>query len=359
MRIGINLLYLIPGVVGGTETYARASIEKLLRTSDHEYVLFVNRNQAEGGQPFAPRAPVVNLGVDARSRIRRYVTEQFLLPTVARQRKVDLIHSMGYVSVLRTDIPTVVTIHDLNYKHIDMPFSKRTMLRWFISQSAKRSGAIVTVSEFSKQEICEEFGVPAERVWVTYNAPNEDVFSAGRLPVTESRQPFILALSSFSPHKNIGRLMVAFEQISKRYPEMRLVIAGRLPPSLTVNDRLKDRIEVKGYVSRDTLLHLYRSALCFVMPSLYEGFGIPLIEAMALGTPAATSNRGSLPEVGGEVPLYFDPLDVEQMADALLRIIESTELRESMINAGRARAMAFRWDESVERLKQVYESVSQ
>lgn len=361
MRIGHNLLYLIPGIVGGTETYGWSTLEALRSLdTENEYVSFINENTAAQPDLFPAGFRIVPLSVDARSRVKRYATEQLVLPHVVKRVKVDVLHSLGYVSVLRTDVPTVVTIHDVNFRHVPMPFSKRLTLGWFVRQSALRAHAIITVSEFSKKEICSEFGIDPNKVWVTYNAPNADVFvdpsEAANYGQTSS-PPYILVLSSPSPHKNIDGLIRAFAEIAQLHPELRLVIAGHLAPNIRIPSRLQDRVEIMGYVSRDELLALYRSAACFVMPSFYEGFGIPIIEAMASGTPVAASNIAALPEVGGNAVCYFDPNNTEEMVHAILRLLEDSEFRTELVTRGRLRARMFTWEKSAQTLLDVYQLV--
>ena len=355
MRVGLNLLYLIPDVVGGTETYARTTMSRLFRRSDIDFVLFVNR---EFTAPFSmpPHVRLVTVEFDARNRGIRYLVEQTVLPRLASECRLDLLHSMGYVSVLACPCPTVVTIHDLNYRHISMPWHRRLPLQWFVRESARRSAAIVTGSEFSKREICSELRVRADRVWVIHNAPMDDVAFVEPLPLS-ARAPQILALSSPSAHKNIGRLIRAFARVAPRHPGVKLVVAGLLSRDVAVPLSLEGRMEVRGYLDRSSLVDLYRRSHAFFMPSLYEGFGMPVVEAMAFGTPVACSNRAALPEIAGGAALLFDATDEAQMEAALIRLLSDHDEWRRLSAAGRVRARAFSWDSSAEALLRVYQRV--
>ncbi len=356
MRAGLNLLYLIPGVVGGTETYARATLAHLFRRSDIDWVVFVSRNFDDFGFPLPANVRVMRVDVDASLRWQRYWAEQRLLPRLAKELRLDLLHSMGYVSVLRAPCPAIVTIHDLNYLHIPMPWHRRVTLEWFVTRSARRASAVVTVSEFSKREICERLGVPPDRVCVTPNAPVDGL--SGAAPVSrQSRKNHILALSSPSPHKNIQRLIEAFRRIAAAHPAATLVIAGHLSADVSVPSDLRPRIELRGYIGRTELAGLYQAARAFIMPSLYEGFGIPVVEAMSVGTPVACSNAASLPEIAGDAALMFDPRSVDDIAAALSRLLDDDDLWEKLGTAGRARSARFTWEESAAVLLRLYERV--
>lgn len=357
MRIGLNLLYLIPGAVGGTESYAKGIMGRLFGDRENDYVVFTNANTSRSDLGLPSAVKMITVPVDARSRSRRYLAEQTVLPRLVKTERVDLLHSMGYVAPIWTEVPSVVTIHDVNFRNVRMPLTKRVPLGWFMKQSARHAAAVVTVSDFSKQEICAAFGLDAAKVWVTHNAPNSDVFEPSQPPSQEpAHKPYVFVLSSPSPHKNIDGFIKAFEIIAVQSPGLRLVIAGHLAPTISVPAALKDRIEVLGYVPRATLLDLYRGAACFVMPSFYEGFGIPVIEAMAVGTPVVCSNRAALPEVGGEAAVYFDPVDHAQMATAVLRVLRDSQLAEEMSKSGKERARVFTWAHSAAKTLAVYKA---
>lgn len=371
MRIGLNLLYLLPGIVGGTESYAIGLLEALARVSDSsQYRLFINRETSLCGRFRESEWHLVTCPVPASVRAIRYAWEQFVLPLQTRKYRLELLHSLGYVQPTRLPCKSVVTIHDLNFYNLGhlMSPTKRAALRYFVTLSARSADHIITVSEFSKRQIVKIMGIPPQKVTVTYNAVGHRVHQA--LPFeTVSQQyglrgPYILALSSFSPHKNLASLIKAFAILREKcFRELRLVVAGHPPRDkrsleLFVRDhRLLDAVVFTGYVQDDVLPTLYAHAEAFVFPSLYEGFGIPVLEAFLYGAPVACSNAAALPEIAGDAACYFDPTNVEEMADVISRLLHDETLRKSLVKRGKERVAQFTWEETARKTLEVYRQV--
>lgn len=372
MRIGVNLLFLLPGVVGGTETYAVSLLKALGQIDpENEYRMFINKESDRLETPFHPNFKKIVCPVGARIRVARYLWEQTLLPLQARGQGLDLLHSLGYVQPFRAPCPSVVTIHDLNFHNLArwMPYEKRAVLRFFVTRSARRAAHIITVSEFSKQQIVEILEIPEDKVTVTYNAVKQRVRQAQPFETVCEQygvhRPYILALSSLSPHKNMASLIKAFAILrQKGFRELQLVVAGHPPRDkrsleLLVQDhRLLDAVIFTGYVGDDILPTLYGHAEAFVFPSLYEGFGIPVLEAFLYGAPVACSNAAALPEIAGDAACYFDPTNVEEMADVISRLLCDQDLRKSLIRKGKERVAQFTWEETARKTLEVYRQVA-
>jgi glycosyltransferase involved in cell wall biosynthesis len=228
----------------------------------------------------------------------------------------------------------------------------------------------VTVSELCREEIIENYRVPAERVVAIPNAAGP----AAR-PITEAeakseleqlgldrRRPYLLAVGNLQPRKNLSRLIEAFGRLIAGGLDVELVIAGprhyQGEEVLAAGRELGDRVRFTGYLSDRQLAACYRCAEVFVFPSLYEGFGIPALEAMAHGVPVASSRGGALPEVCGDAALHFDAMEVDSIEDALRRILTDSELRASLIKAGHARESEFSWSRSAAQTLAVYHGVS-
>jgi len=371
VKIGVDLLFLLPGIVGGTETYAVSLLEALGRVDrENEYAIFVNKESSDLALPFQQNFERVMCPVRARSRVARYLWEQAVLPFRARKHRLDLLHSLGYVQPLRLPCASIVTIHDLNFHNLGswMPKRRRAVLRYFVTRSAKRADHIITVSEFSKRQIVEILGIPESKVTVTYNAvkqrvsvprPFEDVSKHYGV-----REPYILALSSFSPHKNMASLVKAFAMLRQRgFQELQLVLAGHPPTDrrslelLLHQQRIQDAVTFTGYVPDDVLPALYAHAEVFVFPSLYEGFGIPILEAFLHGAPVACSDAGAIPEVACDAACYFDPTSIEEMADAMSNILRDASLRRSLVDRGKERVAQFTWEETARKTVQVYRQI--
>lgn len=364
MHVGLNLLYLLPGVVGGTETYAAGLLSGLVELDDGtRYSVFVNREAADWPLPDTPHVERVVCPVDAASRSGRYRWEQVHLPRLMRSRPpVDVLHSLGYVSPLRVRVPSVVTIHDLNYRAFGdrMPFTKRLMLRLFVEQSARRADRVITVSEFSKREIAEALSVTDERIVVTpHGAPRAPRGTAADHAARRQRlglaRPYVLAFSSATPNKNVPALLEAVA-VARRELGMtqQLVLVGHAPATTDVGHGVDPNVRATGYVDADTLAAILDGADLLVFPSLYEGFGLPVLEAMAAGVPVACSGAASLPEVGGDAVAYFDPRSVRDIAATMARLAGDAGLREDHARRGRARAASFTWRRTAEATRDAY-----
>ncbi|WP_233248414.1 glycosyltransferase family 1 protein [Desulfonatronum sp. SC1] len=379
LRVGLNLLYLLPGIVGGTETYAAGLVRGLAEVDDGlEYVVFLNRESADWPLPDIPAFQRVVCPVRASSRVRRLLYEQFRLPALARRHGVDVLHSLGYVAPVLGRCPGVVTIHDMNTKGHgrSMPLFKRLTLAFLVRLSARAARQVITVSEFSRQEIHRHLGLPLERIHVVHEAPlppewgrssesarqeesSQPVSWASTFqPSLKSDTPYILAFASQSPHKNIPRLIEAFARIATSVPH-HLVLAGHLPGDGAVDRAIgrwdiAHRVRLTGYLPRPEVDRLLSEAALFAFPSLYEGFGLPVLEAQAAEVPVACANRGALPEVAGEGAVFFDPENALDMAATLAHALTDEDLRANLIALGRLNLERFSWTEAARQTLNIY-----
>jgi glycosyltransferase involved in cell wall biosynthesis len=280
------------------------------------------------------------------------LAEQTLLPIAAVRSKVDLMHNLFTTAPAVPGAPQVTTILDVIYKRF--PETHAGLLArgmdLLVPIAAKRSRRVLTLSCAAKDEIVRFLGIPADHVDVTYLGPG---MREGVEPVPEEAlrrdlglggRPVVLAVSAKRPHKNLERLLDAFAQVSTE-PEPVLVITGYSTPfEAELRQRAGDRVQVAGWVDDSTLEGLYRVATCLAFPSLAEGFGLPVLEAMRRGVPVACSNASSLPEVAGEAAVYFDPTDTTAIASALNRVLSDSELRDRLRASGREQAKKFSWD---------------
>jgi glycosyltransferase involved in cell wall biosynthesis len=371
MKIGLNLLFLLPGVVGGTETYALSLLQALSHIDQqNEYIVFLNSESADLELPTQSNFRKVTCPVPARFRVLRYLWEQFVLPLQARKYRLDLLHSLGYVQPLHLPCKSVVTIHDLNFYNLATYFSplKRTALRLFITHGAKKADHILTVSRFSKTQLVEMLGIPDEKVTVTYSAAKERTMNI--LPFAELQRrygvqmPYILGLSSLSPHKNMAALIKAFAIVKEKgFTRLRLVLAGHPPTDKSYLDelikrtKLQDSVIFTGYLRDEVLPSLYAHAEIFVFPSLYEGFGVPPLEAFTCETPVASSSAASIPEIVGDSAVYFDPQCVEEIAESIVRLLQDETLRNTVVAKGKERVKEFTWEKIAQKTLEVYNIV--
>jgi glycosyltransferase involved in cell wall biosynthesis len=354
----------------GIGTYVRNLVHELARQPhDDEYALVCRRTDAEFVRELGPRFhPIVD---DSRNYSIR---EQISVPLALRRQRIDLFHAPHYVVSPLTRCPYVVTIHDCIHlrfpqylPHRRAHLYARTMMR----MAARGARRVLTVSEASKQDILTFLGVPASKVEVVYNALDERL----SVPPTETEiqlvrerylltSPFILYTGNIKPHKNIDRLIEAYSLLRKRgLEDVKLLIIGEEVSKFPSLRRLVHRYQLHahvrffGHVPDATLAALYRLAAVFVFPSLYEGFGLPPLEAMAAGAPVVTSNVSSLPEVVGDAALLIDPHDAGALANAISRVLTDGNLRADLIRRGHARVKAFSWERSVARTHAIYHEV--
>ncbi len=367
MRIGLNLLYLLPGIVGGTQTYAVSLIQALAALdTQNDYVLYLNRESEALEITAAANFRRVVCPVQAAGREARYTFEQLRLPLLLRQDRVNLLHSLGYVGPLFPPCRSVVTIHDLIYRgHQTMMTSrKRKALEFFVKHTARRASQIITISENSKREIAEDIKISSDKITVTFLAarpaaapstPQERAPVLSRYGITG---PYVLAFSSANPVKNIPRLMEAFADACADLP-YQLVLLGHAPHGANFAAEaerlgLSGRVVVTGYVPDADIAPLLHGASLFAFPSLYEGFGLPVLDAQQAGVPVICSHAASLPEVAGDGAVFFDPLSVHEMGDALRACLSDSALRENLVRLGHANAARFSWEKTARQTLDVY-----
>ncbi len=355
MRVGLNLLHLVPRETGGGELYARRLIPALLETrSDLRLVVFAGHEGAPSlaAEPWASEVELVHVPVRSRSRPRRVLAEQTLIPRAARRARIDLLHNAQNTAPIVPWVPQVTTILDVIYKrhpetHAGVLAAGVALL---VPLAARRSQRILTLSEAAKEDIAHYLHVDRDRIDVTPLGPGlpGDV---SPVPEPELRRrlelgdaPIVLTVSAKRPHKNLERLLEAIAEVDVE-PKPLLVAPGYetvFEPEL--RRRAGDRVRFFGWVDDDVLEGLYRAATSFVFPSLAEGFGLPVLEAMVRGVPVACSQIGPLEEVAGDAALYFDPRSVADMARAIETLLSDGELRDRLRSAGAARAKKFSWD---------------
>jgi glycosyltransferase involved in cell wall biosynthesis len=278
---------------------------------------------------------------------------------IARNRP-SVFFSPGFNPPALSTAPIVITIHDL--AHLQLPafatYRRRLYYQLLVKPASNRAYRVITVSEYSRMEILRWTGLPESCVTNVGNGV-DSVFRVDG-PRYDPGFPYILYVGALRPHKNIGRLLSAFERMDD--PTVKLIVTASKNPELAAQierQKLQARVHFTGCVSDAFLAALYRGAVCLVLPSLIEGFGLTPLEAMACGTPVVVSRSSALPEVVGNAGLFFDPLDIEDIRRALQRTITDRGLREELRNAGPPRARLFSWDIVANRVHRVIEEAAE
>ena len=368
MKIGINILFLVAGRGGGIERYLRGLI-KGLQTIDREnhYILFTNKD-CKGTFYLTDNFEEHVCNVSARVRPAKILWEQLFLPVVARRKGVDVLLSTGNIAPVLHPFPEVTIMYDLIPFIMPQTFTvvERLALKTLFYLTAKRSDTIITVSNSSKADIVRRLGVDESKVKVVYGACDEGFGKAEvdrqRLRRQGIEGSYILYVASRRPYKNIDGLIRAYRLLKDRYSiEHKLVITGlggRADPalfSLVKESGLEGDVIFTGFVPDEELPTLYSGAELFVYPSFYEGFGLPILEAMACGVPVACSNRTSLPEVAADAAILFEPSNIEEMAHSIHKILSEGALKEELIRRGRKRVEEFSWQKTANKVLSVLE----
>jgi glycosyltransferase involved in cell wall biosynthesis len=369
MLIGFEVSSL-QGFMSGVGYYTQNLVTSIMEVApEHQYVLFSNRDIANVS-PLSLMPRGGNETVYQRHFRVRSLWMQTVLPFALRAVRPDVCHFTNYMSPLVSACPSVVTMYDMTVFVTPRyhQFKKLVLDRTLIPRVARRADAIITVSNSARQDILRYLKVPKEKVRVIMLAA-----APSFRPVTDTEQletirkrygldsPYILYVGTIEPRKNLVRLVQAFAQLKKRRLPHKLVIVGQsgwhVGPLFHEVERLgltKD-ILFTGYVPTEDLPALYTMAESMVFPSLYEGFGLPVIEAMACGAPVVTSRNSSLVEVAGDAALLVDPLSVDDIAEALYRLHTDKELREELRQCGLARAADFTWEATARQTLALYE----
>jgi glycosyltransferase involved in cell wall biosynthesis len=351
IHVALNLVYLVPGETGGMETYARELIPRLVERGDVRVTALVNREAAAAGGPWELADPRV-VPVRARNRAEWVRGEQLHVPRMADRAGAELIHSLASTAPLRGGVRRVTTIHDLNYKLVpEAHFGLRGLgMRVLIPAAARRSHRLLVDAESTRRDLVEHLGTPAGKIDVVplgVTPPRVAPAPGIRERLAIGERPVVLSVSAKRPHKNLPRLLRA---VAGLQPRPMTVIPGYPTEheqelrALAADLGIEGDVSFPAWVGPDELEGLYALATCVVFPSLYEGFGLPVLEAMARGVPVATSDRSSLPEVAGDAALLFDPTSVDAIREALQRLLSDEGERQRLAAAGRARAATFTWE---------------
>ena len=390
MHVGLNMIYLVPGETGGMEVYARELIPALLHAagrfgdgseasvsriggsgSEIRFTAFLSREAAAAGGPWGELLPAVTVPVDARRREQWVLGEQALLPRLAARAGVDIVHSLASTAPAWGHYRRVVTVHDLIYARFPEAHSgiRDRGMRVLVPLAVRRSQRVIAISQSTRRDLLELLGTPPAKIDVVPQGLGA-VARAPALGALQTRARFglgerrvLLTLSAKRPHKNLLALIGALARIP---PERRpLLVAPGYPTWHEAELRARaaelgiaQDVRLEGWLDEREIEGLWALADAFVYPSLYEGFGLPVLEAMARGVPVACADASSLPEVAGGAALLFDPHDEAEMAQAIERLLGDPALARSLRERGTVRARELTWDRTARLTLESYARVA-
>lgn len=366
MRIAVNTRLLLADKLEGIGWFAHETLSRITKAHPEHTFLFLFDRPYDPRFVYGPNVVSIVVPPPTRHPLLYRLWFGLMVPRILRKHKADLFLSPdGFLSLSVPDsTPQLSVMHDLNFEHYpeDLPAAYSRYYRSFFPRFAKKAARIVTVSEFSKQDIVKHYGVPADRVDVVHNG-----VSAVYAPLASEEQhkvrdkltggaPYLICVGSMHARKNVARLLLAFDRIAAEQPIMRLVFVGEQMfhdarmEEAWAQVKHKDRVVFTGRLGQQELRRTLGAAMALVYVSYFEGFGIPVAEAMKCGVPVVCADATSLPEVAGDAALYCDPFNVDDIARAMRTIMSDPALRERLSTEGLQRAERYTWERTADGL---------
>ncbi len=370
MKIAVNTRFLLTGKLEGIGIYTREIFKRVVQQMpEHEFIFLFDRPFSDEfifADNISPRV----LAPPARHPFLWYWWFEHSVPKALKQSKADLFISPDGFCSLNTNVPQVLTIHDLGFEHFPehTPLFVRKYYRHFTPAYCKKADRILAVSEYTKNDICATYGIAPEKIDVVCNGFEADT----QIPVRQltdiderlqDNRPYFIFVGAVHPRKNVEGLLKAYEQFRDTFSHgHQLVIVGRNAWMHDAVEQLYRQMKYRSdiirieYIERNDLLQVLRQAYGMVYPSFFEGFGIPVLEAMASGVPVIASNASSLPEVAGNAAILVNPNSTIEIAEAMHELIINDVLRNDLIARGKIQARLFDWNKSAQEVVEIIQS---
>jgi glycosyltransferase involved in cell wall biosynthesis len=365
MVVVVNTRLMLKNRLEGIGWFTFETIRRIVQSHPEHQFIFLFDRPFDAEFVFADNVTPVVVWPPARHPLLWYLWFEWRIPAILKKYRADLFVSTdGYLS-LRTKIPQVLVMHDINFVHRpkDLPWLTAKYYNYFFPKFARKAKRLATVSEFSRNDIASSFGIDPARIDVVYNGCNtiysplsQEEIEAVRRKYS-SGEPYFLYVGALHPRKNIVGLLTAFEQYKTATvgSEKLLIVGGQMFKTKTISEKLshmnsKADVVFTGRILTSELKQVLGGALALTFVPFFEGFGIPVIEAMAAGIPVICSNTTSLPEVGGDAVLYVHPENTGAISEAMQRISNDKELRITLVEKGNLQRRKFNWDSSAARL---------
>lgn len=365
MVISVNTRLLLKDRLEGIGWFTHENLKRISQSHPEHTFLFLFDRPYSAEFIYGKNVRPVVVPPPSRHPVLWYAWFEISLPRVIRKEKADLYLGPDGYMPMNLGIPSLITIHDINFHHRpgDLPLASRLYYRRYFPRFARKADRITTVSNFSKKDLVDSYGVAPDKIDVVYNGVNETYSPLSREEAQKQRDgltggaQYFVFIGSMHPRKNLSGLMLAFDRFRTLYPQdFKLLIVGEKMFMTREIDRVyrslkhRDDIHFCGRLSPIRLREVLGAAAGMTFLPLFEGFGIPLLEAMRCDVPILTSRVSSLPEIAGEAAIYANPLDTEEIARGMLQLASDRNNNDRLIRAGRVRAAEFSWDKTSERL---------
>ena len=364
MRIAVNTRLLLKGKMDGIGWFTAETARRIVtRHPEHQFFFFFDRKPDQEFL-FGPNVTPVVLCPQARHPVLWYLFFEWATPRALKKYKIDLYLSPDGMTPLHPKVPTLTVIHDLNFEHAsgNLKASHQRYMNYYFPRFARNATRIATVSEYSKHDLTETYGIDPMKIDVVYDGAHDNYRPHSEEEKRAVRErftngcPYIIFISTILKRKNLANLLKAFDKVREQgHERMKLVVVGsrvwwqdELAEAYNHMKHQEDVI-MPGHVNPEDLSALLSASEMLVYPSYFEGFGIPILEAMYAETAVVASRTTSMPEVGGDAALYIDPSDPNDIANAILRL-DNNDLRMQLIEKGRHQRTRFSWDHTADLL---------
>jgi glycosyltransferase involved in cell wall biosynthesis len=373
MRIAVNTRLLLKGKLEGIGIFTFENFKRMCKNHPEHDFIFIFDRAYDDSFIFSDNIEAVVVGPQARHPLLYLIWFELSIPRILKKYKADIFISPDGFIPLRSIIKTISVIHDLNFEHYPEFVTKTNYLfyKTFMPKYAKKAHHIISVSNFSKNDIIDLYNIKEEKISVAYNGISEEfqlfdkeIKMKTKAEFSDSKDYF-LYLGAIHPRKNLARLLKAFDKFKTQCEsDAKMLIVGKKMfknkelQSVYESLKFKEDIIFTGYLDIDKLTRVLSSAIALTFVPIFEGFGIPIVEAFASGTAVITSNRTSMPEVASDAAIIVDPFNVDEISDAMIKVYQDTAFRENLISKGLNRLKIFDWDKSSEKIMQIIEEVA-
>lgn len=375
MRIAINTLSVVPNEVGGTETYLSNLLENIIKIDRQNiFYLIVSKNNKSLFNYNSKNVHYIDCTFDNISRIKRILWEQMILPVQLKMANIDILISPGNTGLFFPPSKTITIIQSMHYYIYPeiFPIVKRKYLQYIVKYSCNRADIVISVSINNKKDIIQYTKISPDKIKIIYEGVNYLKFFKPINPVKlknilekyKINTQYIFAPISLYKYKNYNTTIKAYKKFKENInSNIKLVISGVDPhqnkadmQKLIIELNLEDDVYYLGYIPHEEIRYFFKGADLTIYFSSYESFGLPVLEAMASGSPVICSNQSSLPEVVGDAGILVDPHDIDEMANAIYMVLTNNNLKQELIEKGLDRAKQFSWKKTAEETYNIYES---